>query len=99
VSFCKCAFTVLTHQLDGERAGFINEKFDLMCMDKIVNEPEECAKISMHDLVKEAALRKPSSSCADHARSAHREGQKDPQQLHIAISNKATGLMVLENAA
>jgi len=28
----------LSHQLDGERAGFINKSFDEMCMDKIVTE-------------------------------------------------------------
>ena len=29
----------LSHQLDGARAGFINKDFDLLCMDKIVNDP------------------------------------------------------------
>ena len=31
----------LSHQLDGERAGFINKDFDRMCMDKIVDQPED----------------------------------------------------------
>jgi len=44
----------LSHQLDGERAGFINKKFDLMCLDKIVNEPEALTKLSIHELVREA---------------------------------------------
>src|SRR5262247_3623830 len=30
----------LSHQLDGTRAGFINKKFDLMCLEKIVSDPE-----------------------------------------------------------
>ena len=29
----------LSHQLDGKRAGFINKDFDLMCLDKLVNDP------------------------------------------------------------
>jgi protocatechuate 4,5-dioxygenase beta chain len=29
----------LSHQLDGQRAGFINKKFDLMCLEKIVSDP------------------------------------------------------------
>ena len=28
----------LSHQLDGERAGFINKKFDLLCMDELAQE-------------------------------------------------------------
>ena len=28
----------LSHQLDGERAGFINKKFDLLCMDQLARE-------------------------------------------------------------
>ncbi len=34
----------LSHQLDGKRAGFINKEFDLMCMDKLVNDPEALAR-------------------------------------------------------
>ncbi len=30
----------LSHQLDGERAGFLNTEFDQMCMDKLVTDPE-----------------------------------------------------------
>lgn len=44
----------LSHQLDGTRAGFINKKFDLMCMDKIVDEPETLARMSTLELVREA---------------------------------------------
>ena len=44
----------LSHQLDGERAGFINKKFDLMCLEKIVSDPEALARYSAHDLVRDA---------------------------------------------
>ena len=44
----------MSHQLDGERAGFINKKFDLLCLDKIVNEPEILTRYSIHELVREA---------------------------------------------
>ena len=37
----------LSHQLDGERAGFINKDFDLMCLDKIVSDPEALARYSI----------------------------------------------------
>jgi protocatechuate 4,5-dioxygenase, beta chain len=43
----------LSHQLDGARAGFINKEFDLLCLDKIVAEPEALTRYSIHDWVKE----------------------------------------------
>jgi len=42
----------LSHQLDGERAGFINKEFDLECLEKIVNDPESLTKYTIHDLVR-----------------------------------------------
>jgi protocatechuate 4,5-dioxygenase, beta chain len=44
----------LSHQLDGERAGFINKEFDRLCLDKIVAEPEALTRYSIHDWVKES---------------------------------------------
>lgn len=90
----------LSHQLDGERAGFINKKFDLLCMDKIVNEPEALTRYSIHELVRDAgaqgaefilwlAMR---GVLSQHVRKIH-------SSYHVAISNTATGLLVLENAA
>jgi protocatechuate 4,5-dioxygenase, beta chain len=90
----------MSHQLDGERAGFINKKFDLLCMDKIVNEPEALTRYSIHELVRDAgaqgaefilwlAMR---GVLSQHVRKIH-------SSYHVAISNTATGLLVLENAA
>ena len=44
----------LSHQLDGERAGFINKDFDKLCMEKIVDDPEYFLDMSIPDLVREA---------------------------------------------
>ena len=41
----------LSHQLDGERAGFINKDFDQLCMDKLVADPEALTGYSIVDLV------------------------------------------------
>lgn len=90
----------MSHQLDGERAGFINKKFDLLCMDKIVNEPEALTRYSIHELVRDAgaqgaefilwlAMR---GVLSHHVRKIH-------SSYYVAISNTATGLLVLENAA
>lgn len=40
----------LSHQLDGERAGIINTDFDNLCLEKLVNEPEELTKYSNEDI-------------------------------------------------
>jgi protocatechuate 4,5-dioxygenase beta chain len=44
----------LSHQLDGTRAGFINKKFDLLCLDKIVRDPEFMTRYSVADLIRES---------------------------------------------
>jgi protocatechuate 4,5-dioxygenase, beta chain len=41
----------MSHQLQGERAGFINKKFDLDFMDAISNDAERLARYSIADLV------------------------------------------------
>jgi protocatechuate 4,5-dioxygenase beta chain len=90
----------LSHQLDGERAGFINKKFDLMCMEKIVNDPESLTRLSMHDLVREAGAQGAEFILWLAMRGALTgKVSKIHSSYHIAISNTATGVMVLENAA
>jgi protocatechuate 4,5-dioxygenase beta chain len=89
----------MSHQLDGERAGFINKQFDLMCMDKIVDQPEVLAGISMLDLVKEAGAQGAEFILWLTMRGALTgKVKKIHSNYHVAISNTATGLMVLENA-
>jgi len=44
----------LSHQLEGERAGFINKAFDLMCCDAIADDVGELLRYSSRDLVREA---------------------------------------------
>jgi protocatechuate 4,5-dioxygenase beta chain len=90
----------LSHQLDGTRAGFINKTFDLMCMDKIVGEPETLARMSTLDLVREAG-----AQGAEFIQWLAMRGaltgkvRKLHSNYHIPISNTGAGLLVLENAA
>jgi protocatechuate 4,5-dioxygenase, beta chain len=44
----------LSHQLDGQRAGFINKPFDLYCMETLVSNPEALTTMSNYDLVETA---------------------------------------------
>jgi protocatechuate 4,5-dioxygenase beta chain len=88
----------LSHQLDGERAGFINKEFDQLCMDKLVNDAEALTRYSVHDIVEEAgaqgveflnwmAMR---GALTGSVREVHRN-------YHIPISNTAAATVVLEN--
>lgn len=88
----------LSHQLEGARAGFINKSFDLMCLEKIVRQPEALSGYTIPELVELAgsqgvellnwlAMR---GALTGHVTQIHRN-------YHIPISNTATGLLVLEN--
>ncbi len=88
----------LSHQLDGERAGFINKEFDLMCMDKIVNDPEALTAYSSLDIVKLGGAQGVEFLNWMVMRGALTGGvSKVHSNYHIPISNTATGVLVLEN--
>jgi protocatechuate 4,5-dioxygenase beta chain len=90
----------LSHQLDGERAGFINKKFDLMCMEKLVDDPESLTRMSARELVREAG-----SQGAEFLMWLAMRGALTGKvtelhsNYHIPISNTAAGMMLLKNAA
>src|SRR3974377_2380870 len=89
----------LSHQLDGKRAGFINTKFDQLCMDKLVSEPELLARYSIHDLVDEAG-----AQGVEFLNSMAMRGALTGRVIevhrnyHVPISNTAAATVVLENA-
>jgi protocatechuate 4,5-dioxygenase beta chain len=90
----------LSHQLDGQRAGFINKQFDLMCMEKIVNDPEYLARMSALDLVREAGAQGLEFILWLAMRGVL-DGQtitKLHENYHIPISNTGAGTMLLEAA-
>lgn len=90
----------LSHQLDGERAGFINKAFDLQFLDSLATNPEWATQFSVHELVEKTgtqgvellmwlAMRGALSSSAPGVRRVH-------GNYHIPISNTATALLALE---
>ncbi len=89
----------LSHQLDGERAGFINKEFDQMCMDKIVTDPESLTSISRMELVEKAGAQGTEflmwmmmrGALGDEVTPLHKN-------YHIPISNTGAGTMMLECA-
>ena len=93
----------LSHQLEGERAGHINKKFDQECLASIVSDPQWLTQFSDRELVALAgtqgvevlnwlAMRAALGAADGPIREVHRN-------YHIPISNTATGLLVLEPAA
>lgn len=87
----------LSHQLDGERAGFINKEFDLQFMDSLVSDnPAWATQFSVRDLVEKAGTQgiellmwlATRGALGDSVEEIHRN-------YHIPISNTAAGLMLL----
>jgi protocatechuate 4,5-dioxygenase beta chain len=88
----------LSHQLDGERAGFINTSFDRLCLEQIVSEPEMLARYPTHDLVRNAGAQGVELLMWLVMRGAlSGEVVEKHQSYQVPISNTAAAVMVLEN--
>jgi protocatechuate 4,5-dioxygenase beta chain len=87
----------LSHQLDGERAGFINRKFDLECLESIVNDPEALTRYSTLDLIRLSGAQGVEllmwlvmrGALTDEVRKIH-------CNYHVPLSNTASAVLVLE---
>jgi protocatechuate 4,5-dioxygenase beta chain len=88
----------LSHQLDGERAGFINKDFDLQFMESLVHDPEWATRYSIEELVEQTGTQGVELVMWLAARAAL-PGQvaRVHSNYHIPISNTAAGLLVLDN--
>jgi protocatechuate 4,5-dioxygenase, beta chain len=90
----------MSHQLQGERAGFINKPFDLMFMETITTQPEILARYSISDLVSAAGSEGVElimwlvmrGAMAEKVAALHTHYQ-------IPISSTGAGVLLLENAA
>ena len=90
----------LSHQLDGERAGFINKAFDLEFMEKLPSDPQWAARRSIRDLVELTGTQGVELVMWLAARGAlGGEAVTVHTNYHIPISNTAAGLMVMERRA
>lgn len=88
----------LSHQLDGERAGFINPGFDEYCMDQLVPNPEALTRYSNDDLVDIAGAQGVELNMWLGMRGALAGGELTVLQrnYHVPISNTGAGLMLIE---
>jgi protocatechuate 4,5-dioxygenase beta chain len=90
----------LSHQLDGERAGFINKAFDQQFMDSLVREPRWATRFSTAELVQQAGTQGVELLMWLAARAALGERVHElHRNYHIPISNTASGLMLFEPTA
>jgi len=89
----------MSHQLDGERAGFINRWFDEFCMEVLVDAPEQLASYSILDLVRQAGAQGAEIIMWLIARGAlGGKVSKLHSSYHIPISNTAAGILALVNS-
>jgi protocatechuate 4,5-dioxygenase, beta chain len=88
----------LSHQLDGERAGFINKDFDLQFMESLVHDPEWAARFSIEELVEKTGTQGVELVMWLAARAAlPGKVTRAHSNYHIPISNTAAGLLVLDH--
>lgn len=87
----------LSHQLEGERAGFINKDFDLQFMDSMVSDPQWATQFSDLDLVEHAGNEGVELLNWLVARGTVPGPVRVVQSnFHIPISNTAAATMLLE---
>ena len=88
----------LSHQLDGERAGFINKKFDLDFLDSLVQNPTWATQYSIEELVEKVGTQGVELIMWIAARAAlPGQVRQITSTYHIPISNTAGGIVLLEN--
>jgi protocatechuate 4,5-dioxygenase, beta chain len=88
----------MSHQLQGPRAGLINKEFDNRFLDRIVNEPDELAKVPHIDYVREAGSEGIELVMWLIMRGALDAKVKQVHRFyHVPASNTAVGHLILEN--
>jgi protocatechuate 4,5-dioxygenase beta chain len=89
----------LSHQLDGERAGFINKDFDLQFIASLSNDPTWATKFSIVELIERAGTQGVELLNWLVARGTLPPDVRQRHvNYHIPISNTASGLLLLEPA-
>ena len=88
----------LSHQLDGERAGFINKKFDQEFLESMVTHPAWATQFTNHELIEQVGTQGIELIMWLAARAALGAHVKSiTTTYHVPISNTAGGIMLLEH--
>jgi protocatechuate 4,5-dioxygenase, beta chain len=89
----------LSHQLDGERAGFMNKDYDLFCLDNLAKDPDALTKDSIHEIVRLAGTQGVEVLNWIAARGALGPSATEiHRNYHIPISNTAAATVLMEPA-
>lgn len=87
----------LSHQLDGERAGFMNPEYDRFCMDHLGPDPDALTRHSVHEIVELSGTQGVEILNWIAARGAlGAKAQEVSRTYHIPISNTAAAVMAFE---
>ena len=88
----------MSHQLQGERAGLINEEFDATFLDKLSGDPQSLTEIGHHDYILQAGSEGIELVMWLIMRGAlDAEVKEIYRHYHVPASNTAAGLIILEN--
>lgn len=87
----------LSHQLEGERAGFINPQFDALCLNALINEPEKLTGYTTLEIVELAGSQGAEILNWITGRGIMQGKSREVlRNYHIPISNTASALQILE---
>jgi protocatechuate 4,5-dioxygenase beta chain len=90
----------MSHQLQGERAGFINVAFDRMFMQALVDDPEVLTRLTTAELVEQAGSEGIELIMWLAMRGAMTKGASlRHSHYHVPVSNTAAGVLVVDNVA
>lgn len=88
----------MSHQLQGPRAGLINQAFDQQFLDRIVSEPEQLAKLPHIEYMREAGSEGIEMVMWLIMRGALNEKVRELHRFyHVPASNTAVGHLILDN--
>lgn len=89
----------MSHQLQGERAGMINQEFDRNFLDRLSTDPESVAQISHREYIMESGSEGIEMVMWMIMRGALNDEVREVyRHYHVPASNTAAGLIILENA-
>jgi len=87
----------MSHQLQGERAGFINADFDRMFLDKLTADPDALARISHIEYIRDSGSEGIEMVMWMTMRGALSKNIHEVyRHYHVPASNTAAGLIILE---
>jgi protocatechuate 4,5-dioxygenase beta chain len=89
----------MSHQLQGERAGLINQEFDQMFLNNLQDNPEKLAKIGHTEFLRESGSEGIEMIMWLIARGAMEKPREAYRFYHVPMSNTAAGLICFEEDA